>query len=817
MRELLQDLRRALRIVRRHPGVSLMASLTLAVGIAMNATTFAVFDAVLLRPLPYPSAERLVWLSPYHPRFAHDTQVSRADFVIWREQARSFERMGAYGEQDVAFAVREQVTEERVTSVTPDVWIMTGARLARGRLPAADERDVVVISHATFERIFNGDSASDVIGAPVRLNGHPMTVVGVLDRDYRFAFPAMGDDQESAAFIPLSDAPGRPGAPERQDPRLAPVPSWVRVVGRLRPEATIEQARAEMQTIFDAIAREFPTPLRADRILRVMPLHQKIVGSVDTALRILLVAVGLVMLIATTNIAHLLLGRTISRRTEIAVHRALGASGLRIMWQLLSEGLVLATVGCVAGLLLATWSLALVVKLWPQGAVRFEDAWLAPRVLIFGIVMALASTVLFSVGPGLSVARAPLAASLQDRGGSPGRFAVRLREWLVGIELALATALLIAAGLMIKSFWMMTETRVPPSPERILVTNVTLSGLEYERRDAQEQYFSKVLERLGTVPGLGVVGIDSGSHNFPVKIGGTSASPSAADASGTSEGFATFKPVSRGFLQVIGAKVVRGRLPDDDAFSSDRIESTDAIVVNERFVAMMMPGQDPIGRHLKGPYVSGTIAAVVADFKDWRLDAESLPQIYVPFKRSMLLRRVRIVARAESDVDTLAPVVRKTLAEIDPTQPIGALTTLDHVLASSIVNRRFNLIMLSSFAGVAFFLALAAAYGVTAYSVAQRQREIGIRMALGAEPRRVVRMIVGHDLRIALIGVLLGVAAMIVLSPLTATLLYGVRAHDPLAIAAIGIALVAAATVTSWTAASRASAVEPVVALRSEQ
>jgi putative ABC transport system permease protein len=231
----------------------------------------------------------------------------------------------------------------------------------------------------------------------------------------------------------------------------------------------------------------------------------------------------------------------------------------------------------------------------------------------------------------------------------------------------------------------------------------------------------------------------------------------------------------------------------------------------------MMPGQDPIGRHLKGPYVSGTIAAVVADFKDWQLDAESLPQIYVPFKRSMLLRRARIVARTESDVDTLAPVVRRTLAEIDPTQPIGALTTLEDVLASSVVNRRFNLIMLSSFAGVAFFLALAAAYGVTAYSVAQRQREIGIRMALGAEPRRVVLMIVGHDLQIALIGVLLGVAAMIVLSPVTAALLYGVRAHDPLAIAAISGALFAAAAITSWSAASRASAVEPVMALRSEQ
>jgi putative ABC transport system permease protein len=793
MPELAQELRRALRIVRRYPGVSLLASLTLALGIAMNATTFAVFDAVLLRPLPYPSADRLVWLSPYHTRFAQDTQLSRGDFAIWREKARSFERMGAYGQQDLAFAVREQVTEVRVTSVTPDIWIMTGARIALGRLPAADERDVVVVSHATFERMFSG--ASDAIGAPVSLNGHPMTVIGVLSRDYRFAFPVLGDVQESAAFIPFPSAPG--------------------VVARLRPEATIGQARAEIQTIFEGIAREFPTPLRTDRILRVMPLHEKIVGSVDTALRILLAAVGLVMLIATTNIAHLLLGRTISRRTEIAVHRALGAGSFRIMWQLLSEGLVLATVGCVAGLLLATWSLALVVKLWPQGAVRFEDAWLEPRVLIFGIVMALASTVLFSVGPGLSVARAPVAATLQDRGGSPGRFAARLREWLVGIELALATALLIAAGLMIKSFWMMTETRVPPTPERILVTHVALSGLKYERRDAQEQYFNEVLERLGAVPGIGVIGIDSGSFHLPVKIGGRPAS--AADASGTSEGFATFKPISRGFLQVIGATVVRGRLPADDLFSSDRIESTDALVVNERFVATMMPGQDPIGRHLQAPYVSGTIAAVVADFKDWRLDAESLPQIYVPFKRAMLLRRVRIVARAESDVDMLAPVVRGTLAEIDPTQPIGALTTLEHVLASSVVNRRFNLIMLSSFAGVAFFLALAAAYGVTAYSVAQRQREIGIRMALGAEPRRVVRMIVGHDLRIALIGVLLGVVAMVVLSPVTATLLYGVAPHDPLAIAAISGALVAAAAITSWTAASRASAVEPVVALRSDQ
>jgi putative ABC transport system permease protein len=813
MPDLWQDLRRALRIVRRHPGVSLMASLTLALGIAMNATTFAVFDAVLLRPLPYPSAERLVWLSPYHTRFAQDTSVSRADFMIWREKARSFERLGAYGQQDLAFAVPGQVTEVRAISVTPDIWVMTGAQMALGRLPAPDERDVVIISHVTFERLFN--AASDVIGTPVKLNGHPMTVIGVLGREYRFAFPLLGDEQESALFIPFPNEPGVPGAPDRPDPNLAPVPAWVRVVGRLRPEMTIGQARAEMQPIFEGIAREYPTPLRADRVLHVMPLHQRIVGPVDTALRILLVAVGLVMLIATTNIAHLLLARAISRRTEIAVHRSLGASELRIMWQLLSEGLVLATVGCVAGLLLANWSLAVVVKLWPQGAVRFEDAWLTPRVLTFGIVMAFASTVLFSVGPGLSLARVPAAASLQDRGGSPSRFAVRVREWLVGIELGLATVLLIAAGLMIKSFWVMTETRVPATPERILVTHVALSGPKYERRDAQEQYFSELLERLGTVPGIGVVGIDSGSFHLPVNI--ACRSVSAADSSGTSRGVATFKPISRGFLQVIGATVVRGRLPADDVFSSDRVESTDAIVVNERFVAAMMPGEDPIGRHLEGPFVSGTIAAVVADFKDWQLDAESLPQIFVPFKRSMLLTHVRIIARAESDVDRLAPVVRRTLEGIDPTQPMGALTTLEKVLESSVVNRRFNLIMLSSFAGVAFFLALAAAYGVTAYSVAQRHREIGIRMALGAEPRRVVLMIVRHDLRIALSGVLLGVLAMVVLSPVTATLFYGVGPHDPVAIAVISGALVAAAAITSWSAASRASAVEPVVALRSEQ
>jgi predicted permease len=852
-------------MLRRSPGVATLIVLTMAVGIGMNAAMFGIFHAVLIRPLPYPDPERLLWLTPHHQRFDIDTMVSRADFVVWRDRAKSFDRMTAFGQVDVAFLTSGQASEERVTSISEDFWAITGAQAAIGRLFGPDEHNAIVLSHRTFERRFNGEpsvlaargeslAAFDgrcipagcvaprsntpgilgrralpagrlarlgatpdfhhgLLGKTVALNGYPVSIVGVLPSDYQVAFASvLGDDMtEAAGYISLPDTPAQPGSPDRTVPGGIPVPTWVRVVGKVRPGVAIERARSELQSVFDQIAKDFPALLREDRVLRVVPLQQRIVGRVQVALTILLVAVAFVLMIATTNIAHLLLARWLSRQTEIAVRMSLGAGRTRILRQLLSEGVLLTIVGCGAGLILANWALQAIVRLWPQAIPRLEGAVINTSVLVFALVAAVVSTVSFSAAPAISLLKTDLTGALkrEDRVASPTPGVSRVRGLLVSLELALATALLIGAGLALKSFWLMSSGPPGLDPEKILVTRVSLSGPRYASRLPQEQYVQELLRRLEGTPGFSAVGIDAGSFNFPIKVDGV-----GPDTSATGGQFATFKPISLGFLRVMGVPLIRGRWPTDAALSSDAVESTDALLVNQRFVNAVMSGQEPIGRHVSGPYVSGTIAGVVADFKDWQLDAEPLPQVYVPFTRSMVLRSVRVVLRTNGDPFAAAPFVRETIARIDGTQAIAEFATLDDVLNRSIANRRFSLSMLCLFAAVALFLALTGAYGVIAHSVAQRTREIGIRVALGARPTDVVSLVVWHEMHVALAGIALGLLATFALAPVMATLLYDVTPRDPATFVAVGVALASASLLTSWSAAARAARVDPMVVLR---
>jgi predicted permease len=586
----------------------------------------------------------------------------------------------------------------------------------------------------------------------------------------------------------------------------------------LRPDVPIDRATAELRHVYDQVMAEYAAPALAGRgeyRLRVVPLQQKIVGRVDVALTVLLVAVAFVLLIATTNIAHLLLARAVSRQTEMAIRSSLGAGRARIVRQLLTESLLLAAAGCVAGLVLANLALDTIVRVWPQTIARLEDAAINGWVLAFAVLAALVSAVTFGVGPGLSLVPRDLTAALKrrDRSAPSTPRASRVRGALVSLELALAAALLVGAGLMIKSFWVMSAGNPLLDPERILVTSVSLSGPRYASRMPQEQYAQELLRRLEETPGITAGGIDAGSFHAPVSIDGQRSGASGAAPPG-GQPVATFKPVSLGFLRVMGVSLVRGTWPTDRALASDAVESTGAILVNQRFVDMVMGGEDPIGRHLSGPYVSGTIAGVVADFKDWQLDTEPLPQVYVPFTRSMVLRSVRVVSRTGGDPAAVVPVLREAIAGIDRTQPVAAFATLDEVLASSVANRRFNLSMLCVFAAVALFLALTGAYGVIAHSVAQRTREIGIRIALGARPTSVVRMVVRREMRAALAGIATGLVGALALAPVMASLLYGVPPRDPATFVAVGLALASASLLTSWRAAARAAAVDPAIVLQ---
>ena len=810
----LQDLRYSARMIRRSPGAAVVVILTMATAIGMSAAIFGVFHAVLLRPLPHPDPERLVWLTPHSQRFNLDTMVSRPDFLIWRDRAKSFEQMAAYGQVDVALLTSGQASEEQLTLVSDDFWAMTGATPELGRLFGSDEQNAVVLTHRLFEQRFNGDP--DVLGTTVSLNGYPLTIVGVLARTYRVAFPTVSSEYrpDSTAYIASPNTPSQPGAADRNIPGGRPVSAWVRVVGKLRPGASIEGARTELQGIFDQIARDFPTPLREGRALRVVPLLEKVVSPVETPLKILLGAVALILLIATTNIAHVLLARSLSRQAETAIRVSLGAAPTRIIRQLFSESLLLAVFGCAAGLVLANWALQAVVRLWPDAVPRLEGAVINPQVLTFAVVAALVSTLMFGMAPAIALLRTDLTSALkrEDKATSPTPGVRRARGLLVTLELTFATSLLITAGLTFKSFWLMTARPPGFDPEKTLVMRVSLSGPRYASRIPQEQYVQELLQRLQGLPGISAAGIDAGSFNSPVKVdGGTS---DASETVSGSQPFATFKPVSLGFLRAIGVPLIRGRWPSDSALSSDAVESTDALLVNQRFVETVLRGDEPIGRHVSGPYVSGTIAGVVADFKDLQLDAKPLPQVYVPFKRSMVLRSMRVVLRTHGDPTNLARSVRETIAQLDRTQAIAEFATLDDVLGASIANRRFSLSMLCLFAAMALFLALTGAYGVVAHSVAQRTREIGIRLALGARPTDVVRQVVRYEMAVAMVGIALGVLGMFVLTPVMAGMLYDVAPRDLATFAAAGGSLASASLLTSWCAAARVARVDPVVVLR---
>jgi predicted permease len=806
-----QDARHGLRVWRRSPGLAALVVLTMATGIGMNAAMFGVFRAVLLRPLDYPDAERLAFLTHHSDRFNLDTLASRADVAIWRSRAHAFERMVAYGDLDVAMGAQGETSEERLVSATDDFWTVTGARPAIGRLFARGEQDAVVLSHRMFGRRFNGDPAA--VGKTITLNGSAVAIVGVLERDFRFALPTTTNEvKEPGLYLLLPDAPTLPGRHDVAPPGRPPVPPWVRVVARLGPGVSLDRARGELQGIYDQIARDYPTPLREGRRLRVMPLQQKIVGGVEAALTILLVAVAFVLLIATTNVAHLLLGRALSRQTEIAVRLALGAGRRRVVVQLVSESLALAAVGCGAGLLLAHGILAVLVRVGPQVIPRLEGAAIDPWVLAFALVAALMSAIAFGAAPGLSLARADVTATLKrhDTAASPARGVTRVRSVLVSLELALAAALLVGAGLMIKSVWLMNARPPGLDPEKTLVARVTLSGPRYASREPQQHYVQELLRRLESLPGVTAVGIDAGSFNFPLAIDGRA----GQDPSTGRDAFATFKPVSLGFLRAMGAPLVRGSWPAEAAMSSDAVESTGAMLVNQRFVDVVMRGRDPVGRHVRGPYVSGTVAGVVADFKDWQLDAEPLPQIYVPFSRALVLRSLRIVLRITGDAAAAAPAVRATIARIDPSQAVADLVTLDDLLSASIASRRFTLGLLCLFAAVAMFLALTGAYGVVAHSVAQRAREIGIRMALGATRADVIGLVVRGEMRVVGLGLLPGLLGAFVLAPLMGGVLYGVAARDAVTFVAVGVALTVAALLTSWTAAARSARVDPIVVIQ---
>ena len=718
--------------------------------------------------------------------------LSGADFAEWRKHANSFDRMAGYFYGDSTLTSANSAEVVRVAQVAGDFWAIAGARAAFGHLfDSTQPSHSIVLSHSLFERQFAGDAR--IIGKTALLDGAPITVVGVLPANFRFLFR-----QDYFGGVNTSDVEA-----------FVPAPALVRsqwshwfVVGHLRPRVSIESALVELQGIEANILKVYPDRwFPGTAWMRLKPLRTELTGNSRQALLILQLAGFFVLLIACANIANLLLARGAVRTREIAIRAAVGAGAARVLRQFLAEGLLLALTGGVIGVFTA-WSAIAMMKHFGLGAVpRLSETTIDGSVLAFTLILATISGILFGFAPAFMLWKSDLQDALKD--GTRSASAVggfRLRRVLVASELAIAIVLLAGAGLMVKSFWRMYADPSGFSPENVLLLKVSLSGPQYANPAKQMAYWNELLRRIEALPGVQASGIASSDVLLQQSNSGT---PPIVDQFQSSL-------VSAGYFRAIGMRLLKGRWIAD-------ADPADAIVVNETMARRAFGNRDPIGQRIDGlghPLVVG----VAANLKYSRRDAEPGPEMYHLYSKNLGggSTSITVAVRIPGDPLGISAAARNTIAGIDPAQPVHDIETLEQALTKSIAAHRFNLFLLGVFAISALLMALVGIYGMMAYAVTQRTREIGIRMALGAQRATVVRMVITQSMRITACGVLVGLGAALAFTRVMSSLLYDVSPNDPATFAVIVTTLVACVLLACWGPALRASLVDPQVALRHE-
>jgi putative ABC transport system permease protein len=801
---MLQDLRYGARVLARSPGFTGVAILALALGIGANTAIFSVVHAVLLKALPYQDPDGLVVVWERNiPRDRRTNVASPGNFIAWREQNRVFEDMSA-----VSLTARVNLTgagepeELQAQLVNASFFPILGVAAERGRTFTPEEdrpaSRVAVISHRLWVRRFG--SAEDIVGRTITLSARAYTVVGVMPAGFSFL------DRTVEVWVPVGFS----------DEARVPSGRWLIPIARLKPGVTVAQAQAEMDTISARLTQQFPE-FDTGWVTNVVPLRRQLSGEIRPALLILAGAVGFVLLIACANVANLLLARSTSRQRELALRAALGAGRARIARQLLVESLLLAGAGGAAGLLLATlgvrWLAVFAAEHVPIP--RIDTIGVDATVLGFTVVLSLASGLLFGLAPALAASSIDLNEALKD-GGRTGRGVRegRTRQAFVVVEIALALMLLVGAGLLIRSFARLLDADPGFDAEGVLTMQVTLPSAKYREQAQRGAFFHELFARIDRLPGVRAAG---GITFLPMSGLGSATSFDIVGRPKPPLGHnlvCDVRVITHEYFRAMGVPLLRGRLFTE----RERSEKTNVLVINEAMARLHFPNQDPIGQRLVISWSDedpDEIIGVVRDVKHNGLDDTPRPMIYWAFSRTDYGMQTLAVRTATDPVQIARAVVAEVRA-IDPDLPVANIRTMDEVLSRSVAQRRLVMSLLGGFAGVALMLAAVGIYGVMAYMVSQRTREIGVRLALGARPAQVLRLVVGQALWLAVLGVAAGLFGAYFLTSLMQTLLYGVTPTDPATFAAVALTLGIIALAASAVPGVRATRVDPAIALRAE-
>jgi putative ABC transport system permease protein len=821
---LFQDLRFGLRMLRKNPGFSLIAILTLALGIGANTAIFSVVNAVLLRPLPYAAPERLVFIYNSAPGWGiQKLGLFEAEFLRLRDQARALEQVSLYTSTTLTLTGAGE--PERVSSGTAsgELFAALGVPPALGRSFKLEEEprgqgDVVILSHSFWRRKFA--ASPDVIGQSLTLDGRSYTIVGALPQSFKSPLELQAD-RAVELWIP-------PG----YNPAGSCCGHGLNVVARLRVGQTLEQAQTEINAIMAGVKRDYPQgypkgyPKDGTKQALLKPLQQELVGDLQRALWVLLAAVLFVLLIACANVANLLLARSELRASEIAIRAALGAERARIIRQLLVESWLLAVIGGGLGVLLAWRGLELLPALGAENIPRLQEITLDGRVLGFTLLVSLLTGIVFGLAPALQALKFDLHTALKEGGRASAsiRSGSRLRAALVVAEVALSLMLLLGAGLLIKSFWRLQQVDTGFRAEQLMTLRLFPPASTYPNDQQVAAFYEKLLERVRSLPGVKDAAVTDG---VPLGdwSGGTVMEVEGRPFKSGGHNTAGWHVVSPEFFRTLGVRLLRGRLLED----ADQERATPVAVINETLARVHWPNEDPLGRRIRlpnGPQATTaflTVVGVVADVKNDGLTEAARQEVYVPLRQRTaaidgmgLARQMTLAVRTSVEPLNLVNAIRQEVAALDRNVPIASVRTMEQIMATVTVQPRFNTILLGIFAAVALVLAAVGIYGVLSYSVTQRTHEIGLRLALGAQQGDVLKLVVRQGMILALLGVAIGLAASFALTRLLTGLLYGVSATDPLTFIVIALLLTIIALMACWIPARRATKVDPLVALRHE-